>query len=69
MWDPVGHYIYATRDMVWLKRMRLTRKNAIEYSVVPVIVSGENQEPSEDSEEAASNSKNKNQDKTLKLTC
>ena len=48
--------------------MCFTRNNSIEYSLVPVISTGENKEPSEDSKEDTSNSNNKNQDKKLKVT-
>ena len=27
MWDPTGHYVYVTRDVVWLKRVCFIQNN------------------------------------------
>ena len=29
MWDPIGHYFYVTRDLVWLKHMFFAQNNEI----------------------------------------
>ena len=73
MWDPIGHYMYVTRDTVWLKRMYFTQNNVTAYSVVPVIAARESVGPND--KDATKNNNNKvansnekeNQDKKLKV--
>ena len=48
MWDPVAHYIYVTRDIVWLKRMYFNptepvTHNPIKAIDVPISEAGKNQ--------------------------
>ena len=75
MWDPIGHYIYVTRDIVWLKRTCFAQNNAIEYSVVPVIEDEESVEPNDETvtnnnnnEEANSNEEVNQEKEKLKVT-
>ena len=58
MWDPVGHYVYVTRDMIWLKRMYFPKTeedaiNTCKAIEVPVSAAGES-----DNEVTAENQNN-----------
>ena len=61
MWDPLRHYVYVTRDVVWLKRIHFTQNNATCYLVVPVIAAGESAKPNN---EAVTNNINNGEENT-----
>ena len=49
MWEPIKHYVYVTRDIIWLKRMCHSKNEASVHDPhrtidVSISVAGENQE-------------------------